>query len=307
MIILAIVCNPQTYIAAFSMGLETWAKILLPTLFPLIFFTKLLTDLGVLNGLSNHMEFTQKLFKTPPISAYAFMVSILSGYPVGAKVVADLFTDGYITKNQAIKMCTFTSNSGPMFIYGSVGISMLCSRTLGLVMLLSHILSAICNGLLYRNYLARPTIHDVKLQTKSKFSLSTTMTDSILSILLIGGFVSIFFVVIEIFNQAHLFAPLSSFFGGILGLDSQIVLAVFNGIVEMTHGCLDITACGLSPATMTIVCTGLITFGGIATMLQAYAFLQKIGIKLGFFLAQKITQTIFACVICALLLFIFGF
>ena len=305
-IILAIVCSPQTYIAAFSMGLETWAKILLPTIFPLIFFTKLLTDLGVLNTVANRLTFTQKLFKTPPISAYAFMVSILSGYPVGAKVVSDLFTDGYITKNQAIKMCTFTSNSGPMFIYGSVGISMLCSRTLGLVMLLSHILSAICNGLLYRNYLAQPTIQDVKLQTKPKFSLSTTMTDSILSILLIGGFVSIFFVVIELFNQAHIFVPIANFLGGLLGLDSQIILGILNGIVEMTHGCLDITACGLSPAAVTIICTGLITFGGIATMLQAYAFLQKIGIKIGFFLAQKITQTIFACVICALLVWILG-
>ena len=193
-----------------------------------------------------------------------------------------------------------------MFIYGSVGISMLCSRTLGLVMLISHILSAICNGLLYRNYLAQPTIQDVKLQTKPKFSLSTTMTDSILSILLIGGFVSIFFVVIELFNQAHIFAPIANFLGGLLGLDSQIILGILNGIVEMTHGCLDITACGLSPAAVTIICTGLITFGGIATMLQAYAFLQKIGIKIGFFLAQKITQTIFACVICALLVWILG-
>lgn len=305
-IIFAIVCAPQVYINAFSTGLQTWAKILLPTLFPLIFFTKLLTDLGVINGMANHMGFMQKLFKTPPISGYAFMVSILSGYPVGAKVVADLFSDGYITKNQAIKMCTFTSNSGPMFIYGSVGISMLCSRTLGLLMLLSHILSAICNGLLYRNYLARPTMQDVKLQAKGKFSLSTTMTDSILSILLIGGFVSIFFVVIELFNQLHIFVPIATFLGGILGQDSQIVLGVLNGIVEMTHGCLDISACGISPNTMAVICTGLITFGGFATMLQAYAFLQKIGIKIGFFLAQKITQTIFACVICALLLWILG-
>ena len=151
-IILAIITSPQRYILAFSLGLETWAKILLPTLFPLIFFTKLLTDLDILSALSSKITFTKKLFNAPPISAYAFMVSILSGYPVGAKVVADLYSSGHITKNDAIKMCTFTSNSGPMFIYGSVGISMLCSRTLGLIMLFSHIFSAILNGVLYRNY-----------------------------------------------------------------------------------------------------------------------------------------------------------
>ena len=43
----------------------------------------------------------------------------------------------------------------------------------------------------------------------------------------------------------------------------------------------------------------------IATMLQAFAFLQKIGISFRFFILQKITQTIFACVICGLLVILF--
>ena len=305
-IILAIITSPQRYISAFSLGLETWAKILLPTLFPLIFFTKLLSDMDILSALSSKITFTKKLFNAPPISAYAFMVSILSGYPVGAKVVSDLYSDGYITKTEAIKMCTFTSNSGPMFIYGSVGISMLFSRTLGLIMLFSHIMSAILNGILYRNYKISPASpSSYKLQAKPKFSLATSMTDSILSILLIGGFVSVFFVVIELLDQIQVFEFLATFFSGVFGIDNSLLLGIFNGIVEMTHGCLDISVLNIPIDVIAIICTGIITFGGIATMLQAFAFLQKIGISFKFFILQKITQTIFACVICSLLVILF--
>lgn len=306
-IILAIVVSPKIYIEAFSNGILVWATILLPTIFPLIFFTKLLTDLGIVGTIASKFTITQKLFKTPPISAYAFMVSILSGYPVGAKVVADLYSSGYISKNDAFKMCTFTSNSGPMFIYGSVGIGMLFSRTLGFIMLISHILGAIFNGILYRNYKQKnANIASKQFEIKSKFSLGETMADSVLSILIIGGFIAIFFIIIEIFNEFNIFAPIAMFFSQITTIDSSIFISIFNGLLEITHGCLDITSLAISPFLSTLICCGIITFGGIATMLQAFAFLQKIGMRIGFFLLQKTTHTIFAILICALLLFIFN-
>lgn len=306
LIILIIVVSPKTYISAFSNGLNVWATILLPTIFPLIFFTKLLTDLGVFNNLGNKFSVMQKVFKTPPISLYAFVISILSGYPVGAKIVSDLYKNGYINKSDAHKISTFTSNSGPMFIYGSVGIGMLCSRLLGLIMLISHILGAICNGLLYRNYNKKfsPTFSSYNLKP-TKFSLSESMTDSVISILIIGGFISIFFIIIEIFNVFNLFLPISLFFSKIFCINPEIITSVLNGILEITHGCLDISSLQLSNFTTTLLCCGVITFGGFATMLQAYVFLQQIEMKLSFFLMQKTTHTIFACAICAILLCVF--
>ena len=306
-IIFAIIISPSVYISAFKNGLNVWASILLPTIFPLIFFTKLLNDLGVFNNIGTKFKFTEKCFKTPPISLYAFMISILSGYPVGAKIVADLYQNGYITKHEANKISTFTSNSGPMFIYGSVGIGMLGSKTLGFVILISHILGAVCNGFLYRNYNKNiPPKSNTLALPKNKFALSSTMTDSILSILIIGGFISIFFIVIEIFNVLEIFKPIAFLFSCIFNIDSDLIIAILNGILEITHGCLDVTSLNLSNFQTAIICCGIITFGGIATMLQAFVFLQTIEMKPKFFLMQKITHTFFACAICALLLFVFG-
>jgi len=126
-----------------------------------------------------------------------------------------------------------------------------------------------------------------------------------MSILIIGGFVCIFFVIIEIFNNLYLFQPFAIFLEQIFGINSNVFLSILNGLMEITHGCLDVSAVVESTFASTLLCCGIITFGGIATMLQAFAFLQKIGMTLGFFLKQKITHTLFSVSICAILLLIF--
>ena len=80
------------------------------------------------------------------LSAWAFNV-----LPSGAKMVADLYLQGKITKNDAFKMTSFCSTSGPMFIVGAVGAGMFKSAKIGYILFLSHAIGAILNGLIYRN------------------------------------------------------------------------------------------------------------------------------------------------------------
>ena len=151
-LLIAIVVNPAVYITSCLNGLVVWATVVLPALLPFMFFTKTLTELGVADILATKFKLFPKIFKVPSVAIYVFILSILSGYPVGAKIVADLYENGSITKEEAYKITTFTSNSGPMFILGSVGIGMLASKKLGIIILISHILGALINGLLYRNH-----------------------------------------------------------------------------------------------------------------------------------------------------------
>lgn len=304
-VLTAFVANPQVYMISFSNGLMVWATILLPSIFPFLFFTKLLTSLGVVNSITQNFKFFSKVYNVPPIGFYAFFMSILSGYPVGAKVVSDLCASGMLGKNDAIKVCTFTSNSGPMFIYGTVGLGLLCSKWLGIILLVSHIFGALLNGLVYRNHKAKNVQVSSFTNIQKPANLGECMWDSIVSILVIGGFVCIFFVVIDILNNLGIFVFLANFLSGVFGVEADIINSILNGVVEMTHGCLDITALNMDIFPVAIICEALITFGGFATMFQAYAFLQKIGISLGFFIKQKLSQTLFACLFCGLLVMIF--
>ena len=71
------------------------------------------------------------LFNVPGEGAFAFLMGIISGYPVGAKIVTNFRNEGICTKYEAERLLCFTNNSGPLFILGSVGISMFADTTTG--------------------------------------------------------------------------------------------------------------------------------------------------------------------------------
>lgn len=301
----AIVINPEVYITSCLNGIMVWATVVLPALLPFIFFTKTLTELGVADILASKFKLFPKIFKVPSLAIYVFILSILSGYPVGAKIVADLYESGAISKEEAYKITTFTSNSGPMFILGSVGIGMLTSRNLGIIILISHILGALINGLIYRNHKENSTEINKKIIEKNNLSIGDLMWNTVHSVLIIGGFIALFFVIIEIINYLNIFSPISNLFSKIFNCDANIFTAIFNGIFEITRGCLDISKLGLSELVSGTLCTFIISFGGLATTMQALVFLKKFDMRFSFFIKQKITHAIFASVISFILLLIF--
>lgn len=301
----AIVINPEVYITSCLNGIMVWATVVLPALLPFMFFTKTLTELGVADILASKFKLFPKIFKVPSLAIYVFILSILSGYPVGAKIVADLYESGAISKEEAYKITTFTSNSGPMFILGSVGIGMLASRKLGIIILISHILGALINGLIYRNHKENSTEINKKIIEKNNLSIGDLMWNTVHSVLIIGGFIALFFVIIEIINNLNIFSPISNLFSKIFNCDANIFTAIFNGIFEITRGCLDISKLGLSELISGTLCTFIISFGGLATAMQALVFLKKFDMRFSFFIKQKITHAIFASVISFILLLIF--
>ena len=301
----AIVINPEVYITSCLNGIMVWATVVLPALLPFMFFTKTLTELGVADILASKFKLFPKIFKVPSLAIYVFILSILSGYPVGAKIVADLYESGAINKEEAYKITTFTSNSGPMFILGSVGIGMLTSKKLGIIILISHILGALINGLIYRNHKENSTEINKKIIEKNNLSIGDLMWNTVHSVLIIGGFIALFFVIIEIINNLNTFSPISNLFSKIFNCDANIFTAIFNGIFEITRGCLDISKLGLSELVSGTLCTFIISFGGLATAMQALVFLKKFDMRFSFFIKQKITHAIFASVISFILLLIF--
>ncbi len=306
-ILAILIIFPAKYISVAWAAIETWAKILLPSLLPFFVFTKILTSLGYVQIVSKNFEkITYKLYKCPPISAYVFVMSILTGYPVGSKLISNLYTAGNISKNDAKKCATFTSNSGPMFILGSVGIGMLTNKICGLIIYFSHILGAIFNGILYRNIKEK---NQEKINKKTpeisqkNFDFSDTIMDSINSIFLIGGIIIIAFIFIQILIDFNVFFPLA-FLLKKIGINTEISNCVFCGFFEITKGCLLASSLQISIFAKTIICCGIITFGGLSTTFQSMAFLSKI-MSFKFFFLQKITHTIISLIICVILCLIF--
>ncbi len=155
LIIFFLVCmisSPDKFIEQSLDGISAWAFNVLPSVLPFMFFTKVLSSLGTMQKLTRPFSpLSWALFRTPSISIYTFFMAILSGYPVGSKMVADLYSQGQISKPDAYKMTSFCSTSGPMFIVGAVGIGMFHSSKIGYILFISHLFGAVLNGILYRN------------------------------------------------------------------------------------------------------------------------------------------------------------
>ena len=71
------------------------------------------------------------------IGAYAFIMGIISGYPVGAKIVTEFRKNGNCSRAEAERLLSFTNNSGPLFIIGTIGVSMF-GNTLIRIIIIYH-------------------------------------------------------------------------------------------------------------------------------------------------------------------------
>lgn len=303
LLIIILATNPAKYSTVALKGLEVWAKILLPAMFPFFVLTKLFSSSGLIFDITKVLSpVTKKIYKSPPITSYVFIMSVITGYPVGSKLIADLYYENKLSKNDAIKALSFCANSGPMFILGSVAIGMFLSPKMGIIIYVSHIIGALLNGLIYRNIKSSDNSQDFDYEVK-KITFSDSIMQSISSIMLIGGVVCFTFVLIEIITSSILFSKFVLFFEH-LGVDGQIFTAILSGIFEITKGCLMLAECNLSFFSSTLYCTFIISFGGIATFLQAIAFTKDF-VKPKTFLLQKLTHAICATIICFFILLFF--
>lgn len=312
-VLVCLIISPDVYMASILNGLILWAKAVLPALFPFFFLSKMLTELGSVKYIAIYFQsITKKLFKVDGIASYAFIMSIFSGYPVGAKITSELYENGYISHLDMCKMCSFCSTSGPLFIIGTVGVGMLESKMAGVIIFICHIIGAILNGILWRNYKGTNEFCSTSQRERTKIRddlLNYTITNSVISIAVVGGFISLFCMFVDIGINTGILGFVANIINyplQLLGIDCVYSLPLATGIVEITRGSLEISKVALSGDFMIILITSLISFGGLSTHLQSLAFLGKHKIKYLFLFSVKFTQAIISGIIAYIFVALFN-
>lgn len=301
--IVILVILPQISIDAFYMGIRIWATKVLPALLPFFILTKLLSYTSAIKKFGKAFSpITRKFYGVGGIAGYIYLMSIISGYPVGAKLNSDMYKENIISSKQAQTITSFTSTSGPLFIIGTVAIGMYNNCAIGIIILISHMLGAIINGFLYRNRENISTLDHIKAPTNN--ILNESMTSSILSIMIVGGFIALFYMFLQIILQLNTLAPLFNFLQ-IFGIPKSISTSIFAGIIEVTSGCLYLGQTALSEKMLAIISTFLISFGGLSIHAQAFTFLKDIHMSYKKFLIIKVTQSIISTIIAIILSTIF--
>lgn len=294
---------PQLAMESFFAGIRLWATKVLPALLPFFILVKLLSATTFSSRVGSFLSpITHKMYGVGGVAGYIYIMSILSGYPVGAKLTADIYKDGGISKGQAHSISSFTSTSGPLFVLGTVGIGLFHSQKLGIIVLISHYLGALLNGLIYRNKEKNTNVS--KAISHVNITIGETMSSSIGSILLVGGFVALFYMLLSLLLHIGAFTlpcQLLSY----MGIPSEIATSIFSGIVEVTTGASLLSRCTLAFHWQAIILSFLISFGGLSIHMQAYCYLSSFDMPYHKFLIQKITHAIFSSLITAIIVFAF--
>ena len=150
-LLLFILLFPREVLNASREGLILWFNNVLPALLPFIVITNMLAIFGFVRHISKWLSpFMYKVFKLPGAGCFALITGLISGYPMGAKTIADLWRTKEITTIEAQRLLAFCNNAGPLFIVGVVGVGFLRDTTAGYVLWAGHVLAALSVGILTR-------------------------------------------------------------------------------------------------------------------------------------------------------------
>lgn len=311
-------------IPAIKSSLSLWATSVIPSLFPFFVATELLLHTNILNYLEKFFSKIMKpVFNINGKSSFAFLMGILSGYPIGAKIACEFRNQNICTKSECERLLSFTNNSGPLFIIGTVGISMFGNTLIGILLFITHFLSSVTVGFLFRFWKSNDNLKSSNSKnmystkkvntTFSNFGeiLAESIKSATSTILMIGGFIVIFTCIISILNSAGIFnlskLLLTPFFS-IFNINTDFIIPLLTGLLEITNGINLISAIKIKEISVSIVFTAfLLGCGGISILLQVLSIVSKTDLSIKPYIFGKLLHGILAAIYTFLLMQIFPF
>ena len=299
---------PEHYMKATGRGLALFASNVLPAMFPFLFLNTMLSNTKAIPFINKAFEKpVNKIFGVVKEGAFVLISALICGYPVGAVTTARLYENGDITSEDVRSFLPFTSLAGPVFILSTVS-SVFEDKNVGLVVLISHYVGTLINGLVWRVIFrarARKRNHiengRVALNTSTLSAdlathnlLGEAVTSSALSMLTVGGYIVLFGLVVDTFALLPIWGDLPA-----------ILRVLFTLPIEMTRGVVEASTLASLPLAVGFA-TLSVTFGGVSVLAQQYHFLSRCKCSVFDLILPKISQGIlgfFSAIIFAIIFF----
>ena len=298
---------PEHYMKATGRGLALFASNVLPAMFPFLFLNTMLSNTKAIPFINKAFEKpVNKIFGVVKEGAFVLISALICGYPVGAVTTARLYENGDISRDDAKRFLPFTSLAGPVFVLSTVS-SVFGDKNVGLVVLFSHYVGTLLNGLLWRfvsHTRARKRNHienDVAINASALSAdlathnlLGEAVTSSALSMLTVGGYIVLFGLVVDTFALLPFWSALPA-----------ILRVVFTFPIEMTRGVVEASTLTSLPLAV-VFATLSVTFGGVSVLAQQYHFLSRCKCSVFDLILPKISQGIlgfFSAIIFSIIIF----
>ena len=262
-------------------GLLLWFLTVLPTLFPFLLISRLLLDscaCSLLNGFFGPL--ISRLFDISAQGSFAVIVGFLCGYPMGAKITADLLLAGQITKSEASYLLSFCNNTSPAFLVSFIVLGYFQDSKLILPSVLILYGTPVLLSFFFRmkNYTNKSFFFEKS--DPPSCSLDACLTDSSEAIVKVGGYIILFSVLLNLLKKLPITHPLFQIFL----LPS---LELTNGITLLNNAVIA-PAGSHSFALLYCLCMGHTAFGGWCALFQTGSMIAESGLSLKSYATKKL-------------------
>lgn len=283
-IFLFLLLFPQQAVEAASNGLLLWFHTIIPTLLPFIILSSLLIKLNAIPYLTSFIfPLFHKLFGLSKNGCYAVLIGFLCGYPMGAKITADLLREEKISALEAQFLLSFCNNVSPMFSLSFIiQTSLKCpEKTIPVlcILYLPPFLYAFCRRRLFfpceTSFEGKQNEPAAKNQLKSiSFSvIDSSIMNGFATVTKLGGYIILF----SIISMIILTIPLQG---------SYLKYALIS-LTEITCGTQTVCQSNLPEKLKFLFVLAGSSFGGFSSAAQTNSMITGTGLKIGNYLLSK--------------------
>lgn len=290
LLFILILVHSQEAAAFAAQGFLLWYSKMIPSLLPFMILSGLMIRMGLSEKLGNWFKpLLGPLLRCRSEVSYGVLMGFLCGFPMGARVAAQLYQAGRISREEARFLLAFCNNIGPVYF---------CSFVLPLLgrrLVLPYVLGMYGTALLYGILLRRTLFRSLPEPPRGKPAVRKPLSGSSLKP---SGF--------RISSEsagllAHLDAALQAGLQSIVSLCGYMIL--FNLLNLIPHLFLPRISSWISPL---LEITGglsqlgqrcplytlmLLPFGGLSCIAQTYSMIRDTDLPLGEYVIHKLILT----------------
>ncbi|MEI0739907.1 nucleoside recognition domain-containing protein [Paenibacillus sp. JTLBN-2024] len=225
-LVAAIVSSPSPAFQASLQGLKLWWQIVFPALLPFLVLSEILTAYGFIHALGTWLEpLMKRLFKLPGVGGWVLAMGMTTGFPGGAQAAKQLYDQGDLNGPDAGKLAALSHFCNPMLILVVIATGLMHEPAAGYVVLAVHWLAGLLAYLLIgrrgagkdaasqaaekpdegknKPSMLRRSLHAAKAAHAKDGRgfgrlLGDSVTNAVQTLMMVGGYIIIFAVVIQI-------------------------------------------------------------------------------------------------------------
>ena len=282
-----------------STGLTLWFTKMVPTLLPFMILSGIMIRMNLTERFVGLLHpLLHRIYGTSRNGSYTIIMGFLCGFPMGARIVGELYEQHKLSREESALLLSFCNNIGPIYFLSYVIPTLGIDRP-GRPFLLMYGIPLLYGLLLMRirpmmtrtvsSCENHPEVRSLRAEHPGSCSLLAAIDASVLSGLIgiarLGGYM-IFFNLLNI-----VFQPFQHV--------NTNILNIYRCLLEITSG-IDCSGRSINFAILI-----LLPFGGFSCIAQTYSMIRQTDLSLRPYLYHKAVQTAVTAA-CYLLLYMHG-